>query len=307
VAAKPTGIRILGTGSAYPAQVVTNDDLARLVDTSDEWITSRTGIRSRHIAINETTRFLAATAARAALDAAALDPARISLVICASISAEQIVPALSCYLQRDLGLSEQTLAFDLNAACSGFIYGLITAQRLLDPEGVALVVGSEVLSRLTDYTDRNTCVLFGDGAGAAIIEPATLPFFWTAATRADDEALAVREHILMDGPAVFRFATEALSGRAREVVCRAGRTPAEIDWFICHQANRRIIAHAARQLDLPLERFFMNLATCGNTSAASIPLALDEAIRTGQLRRGQRVVLAGFGGGLTSGAIYLEY
>lgn len=301
------GIRILGTGSAAPTNIVTNDDLARIVDTNDEWIASRTGIRSRRIATDETTLSLALDAARAALANSGVDPQRISLVICASITAEQVLPSLSCYLQRDLGLREDLLAFDLNAACSGFIYSLIAAQRLLSPNGVALIVGAEIMSAITDFTDRNTCVLFGDGAGAAIVEPAPLPFFWATTTCGDDESLMVRSHIHMDGAAVFRFATEALCKRVQEVVEQAGRNLAEIDRFICHQANERILTNAARQLGVPMERFFMNLANFGNTSAASIPLALDEAIRDGQLERGHSVVLAGFGGGLTSGAIYLEY
>ncbi|MDR2587399.1 MAG: ketoacyl-ACP synthase III [Coriobacteriales bacterium] len=301
------GIRILGTGSAAPANIMTNDDFAHIVDTSDEWIISRTGIRSRRIATEETTLSLALDAAHMALDNAGIDPQRISLVICASITAEQMTPALSCYLQRDLGLREDLLAFDLNAACSGFIYSLITAQRLLDPDGVALVVGSETLSSVTDFTDRSTCVLFGDGAGAVVVERAPLPFFWATTVCGDDESLAVRKYIEMDGPAVFRFATDALCKRVQEVVDQVGCSVEEVDRFICHQANERILANAAKQLNVPLERFFMNLADFGNTSAASIPLALDEAIRSKQLERGHSVVLAGFGGGLTSGAIYLEY
>jgi 3-oxoacyl-[acyl-carrier-protein] synthase-3 len=286
---------------------VSNDDLTRIVDTNDEWIRSRTGICERRIATVETTRSLARAAARAALASSAIDPARISLLLCATVTPDQASPSLACFLQRDLGLREQMLAFDLNAACSGFIYALICAQRLLDPEGIALVVGSETLSRRTDFTDRNTCVLFGDGAGAAVLEPAPVPFFWSATACGDDDALSIREHIRMDGQAVFRFATKALAARIREVTEKAGRAVAEIDLFVCHQANRRIITHAARQLAVPLERFFMNLATYGNTSAASVPLALDEAVTGGRLKRGQRVVLVGFGGGLTSGAVYLEY
>jgi 3-oxoacyl-[acyl-carrier-protein] synthase-3 len=302
-----TGIRIRGTGSALPRQVVTNDDLAGIVDTSDEWIVSRTGIQSRRIAIDETTRSLALAAARRALEASEIDRARITLVICATMTADQITPSLACCLQRDLGLREQLLAFDINAACSGFIYALISAQRLLDPGGVALVVGSETLSRVTNFTDRSTCVLFGDGAGAIVVEPAQLPFFWSTTASGNEETLSIREHIRMDGQAVFRFATRALSDRIQEVVKKAGCKLAEIDRFICHQANKRIIARAAQQLNVSMERFYLNLASYGNTSAASIPLALDEAVAGNCLMRGQRVVLAGFGGGLTSGAIYLEY
>jgi 3-oxoacyl-[acyl-carrier-protein] synthase-3 len=286
---------------------MTNKDLEDIVDTSDEWIVSRTGIHSRHIATNETTHSLALAAARNALKTAAVDPARVTLVICATVTADQTTPSLACCLQRDLGLPEQLLAFDINAACSGFIYALISAQRLLDSGGMALIVGSETLSRVVDFTDRNTCVLFGDGAGAVVAEPARLPFFWSTTAHGDENMLSIREHIRMDGHAVFRFASRALSERIQEVVKKAGCTPAEVDRFICHQANKRIIANAARQLDVPIKRFYLNLANYGNTSAASVPLALDEAVAEGYLTRGQRVVLAGFGGGLTSGAIYLEY
>jgi 3-oxoacyl-[acyl-carrier-protein] synthase-3 len=286
---------------------MTNNDLTDIVDTSDEWIISRTGIRERRIAADETTSSLALAAAHGALEAADVDPASVTLVICATITPDQSVPSLACCLQRDLGLGEQLLAFDVNAACSGFIYALITAQHLLGAGGTALVVGSETLSRVTDFTDRNTCVLFGDGAGAVVLEPAPLPFFWTSAASGDGETLSIREHIRMDGQAVFRFATSALSDRIREVVEKAGVELADIDRFICHQANSRIITNASRQLGVPLERFFLNLADYGNTSSASVPLALNEAVREGYLSRGQRVVLAGFGGGLTSGAIYLKY
>jgi 3-oxoacyl-[acyl-carrier-protein] synthase-3 len=301
------GLRIRGTGHAVPKNILTNDMLAQMVDTSDEWIVSRTGIRTRHRATDETVRSLAHDAAAQALAATDIDTKRIGLVLCATVGAEQICPSLACHLQDALALRNDMLAFDINAACSGFIYALITAERLLAPGDCALLVGSEVLSRLTDFTDRRTCVLFGDGAGAAVVEAADLPFFSTTRIQGDDQALAIKKYIEMDGQVVFRFAVEVIIQGIHEVVEHASRTLEEIDLFICHQANERILASAAKRLGVPLERFFMNLSSYGNTSAASIPLALDEAVRAGVLQRGQRIVLAGFGGGLTSGAIYMEY
>ena len=304
-------LRILGLGSAVPEKVLTNDVLARMVDTSDEWIRTRTGITSRHIAQDETTLSLARAAAARALAVSGVEGGRIGVVICATVSSETRCPSLACCLQRDLGLREDLLAFDLNAACSGFIYALITASRLIDEDSYALVVGSEVLSRFIDFTDRGTCVLFGDGAGAAIIAPQTQKeapcVHWVTETKGDDTMLSITDCIRMDGQAVFRFAVETLVRNIRAVVERACLRLEEIDLFVCHQANERIIASAASRLGVPFERFFMNLARYGNTSAASIPLALDEAVSTGALKRGDRVVLAGFGGGLTAGAICLTW
>jgi 3-oxoacyl-[acyl-carrier-protein] synthase-3 len=286
---------------------MTNDMLAEKVDTSNEWIVSRTGIHSRHIAEEETVRSLAVEAARRALDAAGIERDRVSLVICATVQADRPCPALSCYLQSDLGLPTDILAFDLNAACSGFIYALITAQGLLTPGSYALIVGSEVLSRVTDFTDRSTCVLFGDGAGAAVVEGTTAPFHWTSSVRGDDEALTIQKYIEMDGQAVFKFAVEVLAQGIRDVAAKAEVALEDIDRLVCHQANERILTSAAKRLNLPVERFFMNLGEYGNTSAASVPLALDEAVRSGAIEPGQRIILAGFGGGLTSGAIYMDY
>ncbi|MDR1712809.1 MAG: beta-ketoacyl-ACP synthase 3 [Coriobacteriales bacterium] len=337
------GLSILATGSAHPRRVLTNDDLAQMVETSDEWIVSRTGIHSRYVAETETALSLAREAGAQALAAAGYnavsaagftagsaagsgcatgrdsgcdsgrnsgsgaDTDAIKLVLCASITADAAAPSLACYLQRDLGLPSQLLAFDVNAACSGFVYALIAAERLLNEGETALLVGSEVLSHVVDFTDRNTCVLFGDGAGAAVVRKTTGRFEWLARAQGDDVTLSVRDYIRMDGPEVFRFAVEALVSGARQVVEQAGWALADIEHFVCHQANQRIIAAAARRLGLPLERFFVNLARFGNTSAASIPLALDELARSGRLLRGQRLVLAGFGAGLTSGAVCMEY
>ncbi|MCL1847358.1 MAG: ketoacyl-ACP synthase III [Coriobacteriia bacterium] len=305
-------MRIQGTGSAAPAKVLTNNDLAQMVDTSDEWIRTRTGIATRHIAQEETTLSLAMQAAERALDAAlanGVERERIGLVICATVSNEKRCPPLACLLQRDLGLRSNLLAFDLNAACSGFIYALIVAQKLVNRESCALIVGVETLSHLMDFTDRNTCVLFGDGAGAAVVsftEAAdSQPLFWVAEAQGDEDLLYITDFIHMDGQGVFKFAVEALTRSIRAVAAQAQIGLEEVDLFICHQANERIIASAAKRLGIPLERFFMNLERYGNTSAASIPIALDEALAAGALRTGAKTILAGFGGGMTAGAVYL--
>lgn len=301
-------MRILATGSVAPAGVLSNDDLARMVDTSDEWIRSRTGIVRRHVAqAGETTLSLALEASRRALGVAGAQgvrPGQIGLVICATTSSENRCPSLASLLQRDLGLRSNLLAFDLNAACSGFMYAFVTAAQLVGQGSYALVVGSEVLSRLTDFSDRNTCVLFGDGAGAVVMAPSLegAPFYWAAESHGDDEVLSITDYIHMDGQAVFKFAVEALVGNIRSVAGAARLALTDVDHFICHQANERIIAAAAKRLGLPLERFFMNLAHYGNTSAASIPLALDEAVGEGLIHPGDTMIMAGFGGGLTAGA-----
>lgn len=301
-------MRILGTGSATPENVLTNQMLSTMVDTSDEWIIERTGIHTRHIVVDgESALTLARQAAMRALDAACIPTDRIKLVICASVTNELRCPSLACSLQRDLELPEDILAFDINAACSGFIYALITASELLKEDGCALIVGSEVLSRITDYSDRNTCVLFGDGAGAAVIGLCTRPIHWISMAKGDDRALRIDDHIHMDGHFVFKFAVESLVSSIRTVTEKAGLTLADLDLIVCHQANERILASAAKRLGISPERFFLNLAEHGNTSAASVPMALDEVVRTGLVRKGMHVVLAGFGGGLTSGAVAFEW
>lgn len=301
-------MRILGTGSATPENVLTNQMLSTMVDTSDEWIVSRTGIHSRFIAAEDDTALtLARQAAQQALDSAGIPAEKIKLVLCATVTHELRCPSLACCLQRDLGLPNDILAFDINAACSGFIYALITASGLLENGQYALVVGSEVLSRLIDYSDRSICVLFGDGAGAAVVAPSDKPFHWVTTAKGDDRSLLIDDRIHMDGQAVFKFAVEALVESIRAVALKAEIALEDLDLLVCHQANERILASAARRLGIPFERFFLNLAEYGNTSAASVPLALNEAVRSGRLQEGMRVILAGFGGGLTAGAIYMEW
>lgn len=304
-------MRFLGTGSAVPAAILTNDMLATMVDTSDEWIRTRTGIVERRIIKDETIGDLALGAARSACENAVAQAGitydQISVVICATVSNEDRCPSLACCLQRDLGLREDILAFDINAACSGFIYALIVASRFVCEGGYALLVGCETLSRFIDFTDRGTCILFGDGAGAAVVAPSpeatSNDFFWVTEASGDDEILSITDTIHMDGSGVFKFAVEVVVRTVRDVTAKAQMDLEDVDLFILHQANERIIKSAAKRLHIPSERFFMNLSRYGNTSAASIPLALDEALQSGAIQQGSNIVMAGFGGGLTAGAV----
>jgi 3-oxoacyl-[acyl-carrier-protein] synthase-3 len=318
-------LKIISTGSAAPENAVTNEMFSRVIDTSDEWIFSRTGIRSRRISDGDTALSMALDASKRAIASAGISIDDIALVICATVTSEYVTPSLACLLQRDLQLREDILAFDVNAACSGFIYALGVANSLIPPGKYALLVGSEHLSRVTDYSDRATCVLFGDGAGAVIAQKSDGAFEFVSGARGDSDSLYIgamppspnpfadapafspSKRLHMDGQAVFKFAVEVLVKSVREVIARAGRTTEDITHYVCHQANRRIIENAAARLRVPIERFFMNIETRGNTSAASVPIALDELNASGRLRRGDSVVLAGFGGGLTYGAIYLEW
>ena len=312
------GIKLLSTGSALPARSVTNDDLAKLVDTNDEWISSRTGIRSRfHCAGEESHTGLCLAAARQALTRSGISPEQIGVCIVATLSQDCLTPASACILQRELGFPEDTVCFDLNAACSGFVYALHTAQCLLaaTPRKYALVVGAEVLSRLTDFTDRSTCVLFGDGAGAALVEwREDYPSLHAVlGCRGNREALFVPgvgtsqpSYIHMDGQAVFRFAVEALPRCVRQVLEQSGRSLEEVDRFVFHQANQRIIDFAVKKLGIDPAKCTGNIARTGNTSAASVPLLLDELVSSGALVSGQRALCVGFGGGLTWAGALLE-
>ncbi len=304
-------IKIIGTGSSVPAHVLTNDMLSEMVDTNDEWIRSRSGIAERRIAKEETARDLSREAAKKALAAAEADAGitsdQIGVVICATLgNKNNHCPSLSCNIQRDLGLREDILAYDLNAACSGFIYALIAASRFINNDSYALVIGCDIVSQFVDFTDRSTCVLFGDGAGAAVVVPTTnedtQDFFWVTEASGSD-MLKVWEYVHMEGQEVFKFAVEAIVRTARNVTEKAHVALDEVDLFICHQANERILKSAAKRLGVPIERFFMNLDKYGNTSAASIPLALDEALSSGIIKSGSKIVMAGFGGGMTAGAV----
>jgi 3-oxoacyl-[acyl-carrier-protein] synthase-3 len=314
--------RIVGTGSALPARVVTNAELALTMDTSDEWIVSRTGIRQRYIAAEtQTSSDLGAEASRAALAAAGLAADELDLIIVATSTPDYIFPSTACLMQAKLGTSGQ-IAFDVQAVCSGFVYGLATADAFIRAGQAkrALVVGAEVFSRILDWNDRGTCVLFGDGAGAVVLAADERPGILASSLHADGRhsgILSVPGNVCggkvvgspflqMDGQAVFKFAVRVLDEAARETVAKCGLTLADVDWLVPHQANVRILEATARRLGLPLEKVIVTVDRHGNTSAASVPLALDLAIRDGRIRPGQRVMLEGVGGGFTWGASLVQ-
>ena len=310
------GIKLLSTGSALPRRAVTNDDMARIVDTNDEWIATRTGIRSRyHCTEGESHTTLCLAAAKQALERSGIGPEQIGVCVVATLSQDFLTPAAACILQRELGFPEDTVCFDLNAACSGFVYGLHTAQCLLSAAGrkYGLVVGVEALSRITDFTDRSTCVLFGDGAAAAVIRLTDdAPYACVLGARGDTQILRaggageMDRFIHMDGPAVFRFAVDAVPKCIDAVLSQAGMTLSQVDHVICHQANSRIIDYVVRRLKAPPEKFYKNMDRYGNTSAASIPIALDELLEKGLARQGQIALCVGFGAGLTWGGALLK-
>jgi len=310
--------RIVGTGSYLPSRVMTNAEFAVRLDTSDQWIRERTGIVQRHIAEPaQASSDLALEASRAALSAASVKPEEIDLIIVATSTPDFIFPSTACLLQAKLGI-RNCPAFDVQAVCSGFVYALATADSFIR-NGMyrrALVVGSEVFSRILDWNDRGTCVLFGDGAGAVVLSAAERPGLHASVLRADGshaDILSVpgnvcggritgSPYLQMQGSQVFKFAVKVLDEVARETVAAAGMSLSDVDWLIPHQANVRILEATARKLGLPLERLVVTVDHHGNTSAASVPLALDEFVRAGRIREGQRVLLQGVGGGFTWGA-----
>ena len=348
---------ILATGRCLPARVVTNEEISRRVDTSDEWVFSRTGIHERRFCTTETGVDLAEGAARRALERAGIAPEEVGVCLVATFTPHYATPSTACLLQQRLGLREDTVCFDLNAACAGFLYGLKTAHALLDgcARPYALLVSSEVISRVTNMEDRNTCVLFGDGAGAAVLEwneeragilssfivnedditnaltcanafDAPQPFdkdgiSLEAAAAGDpalprtDEEIGTRELVeagrprqvlYMDGPKVFKFAAEAMTTAVRQAVERAGITLDDVACIVPHQANERIIKYAAKKLGRPMDFFQLSIAHTGNSSAASVPMALADAYEQGRIQRGDKVVVVAFGGGFTSGAVVFE-
>jgi 3-oxoacyl-[acyl-carrier-protein] synthase-3 len=321
---------IVGWGMAVPERVMTNDDLARLVDTSDEWIVTRTGIRERRIAgPRETTGSLAIAAANQALECADMTGQEVDMIIVATSTPEHLFPSTASLVQDAIGASRAG-AFDLSAACSGFIYALGVGATMVKCGGykTVLVIGSDTLSRVLNWQDRGTCVLFGDGAGAVLLSGSDLPGGVMSTTLRSDGSGAdmlmipaggsklpatsetVRDNlhtIRMDGRAVYRFATRVVVQSIREVVAEAGLELGQIDAIIPHQANGRIIEAAARGLELPEEKFIVNLDRYGNTSAASIPIALCEAVEDGRVKPNDHVVFAGFGGGLTWGASVIQW
>jgi 3-oxoacyl-[acyl-carrier-protein] synthase-3 len=315
--------RIAGTGSYLPEKVLTNRDLERTVDTSDEWIVARTGIRQRHVAADgEMASDMALCAARRALEAAGIRSEEVGLVLFATTTPDMVFPSTACLLQAKLGVRGGP-AFDLQAVCSGFVYALTTADLFVRSGQCryALVVGAEIYSRILDWNDRSTCVLFGDGAGAVVLAASDSPGVLATRLHADGRyanILAVpgqvcsggirgNPYVTMDGGAVFKFAVRVLADVAEEVLAAADVPLTKVDWLIPHQANVRIIEATAKKLGLPMERVVVTVDRHANTSAASIPLALDEAVRDGRIRRGQHVLLEAVGGGFTWGACLLKW
>jgi len=315
--------RIAGTGSYLPAKVLTNAELATRIDTSDEWVRSRTGICSRHIAApEEQTSDLALAAARQALAAAGIAGSEVDLIVVATTTPDMIFPSTACALQEKLG-ARGGPAFDVQAVCSGFVYALNVADLMVKSGAVrnALVVGAEIYSRILDWNDRGTCVLFGDGAGAVVLAPSATPGILSTHLHADGHyrkilsvpgtvangVVSGTPFLHMDGTAVFKFAVKVLAEVAQEALTANHLTADAIDWLIPHQANIRIMDATLKKLGLPPERMVSTVATHANTSAASIPLALDVAVRDGRIKAGQYIMLVGVGGGFTWGSVLLKW
>lgn len=315
--------RITGTGSYLPSRILTNNELEQIVDTSDEWVYTRTGIRQRHIAAEgENASDLALVASRRAIEAAGIAPADVDLVVVATTTPEMVFPSTACILQAKLGI-RNCPAFDVQAVCSGFIYGLSTADHFMKSGQYRniLVVGAEVYSRILDWKDRSTCVLFGDGAGAVLLSRDKAPGIMSSHLHADGSyagmlsvpgtvrggAAAGRPLLQMEGNTVFRFAVKVLGEVAEEAILANRLQKSDVDWLIPHQANIRIIQATAKRLKLSMEKVVTTVDRHANTSAASIPLALDEAVRDERIRRGQHVLLAGVGGGFTWGSVLVRW
>lgn len=317
-------VKIAGTGSFLPEKVVDNFEIARMVDTSDEWIQTRTGIRTRHIATDETVASMATEAAKRAVENAGITPEEIDLIIVSTVSAEQSLPCVACEVQKSLG-AKGAAALDVNSACSGFItgYQMAAGQIKAGLVKTALVIGSECLSNYVDWTDRGTCILFGDGAGAAILKADCAPedlripcVLHADGSKGDSLTCSIGhgkdkvpydEYYRMDGRAIFKFAVKKVPEVIREVLELSGHRVEEIDYFILHQANKRIIDAIAKRLHQDESKFPMNIMDNGNISSACIPMLLDDMNRKGLLKPGMKLVLAGFGAGLTWGGFYLEW
>ncbi|MDE5855368.1 MAG: ketoacyl-ACP synthase III [Ruminococcus sp.] len=327
------GINILGMGSYLPEQVLTNDDFKKFIDTNDEWIRTRTGIHSRHMAGWEPTWYMGKQAALKAVEKSGIDPKEIGLIITSTITSDFLTPSLASIIQHEIG-AENAAAFDLGAACSGFVYAVDTARRFLQTDDnlkYVLVIATESLSRFIDYNDRSTCILFGDGSAAAVLEKSDkLYSSFLASDGSGARKLFARNvqiapevkieshfndefpekpmhQLFQDGKEVYKFAVKALPKAFRAAAEKINIQTSDIDWFIPHQANIRIIETAAKNLGISIEKFVVTVDHHGNTSSASIPLALYEAIDKGDIKRGQKIALVGFGAGLTYGSIILEY
>jgi len=321
---------ILGTGHSYPQGILTNADLENIVDTTDEWITTRTGIKQRRKAApGEYTSQFAAQASREALERAGMDPMEIDLILCATVTPDQILPSTACLIQAQLG-AHKAAAMDIVAACSGFVYGLSLADAMIRGGQVknVLVIGAEILTRYVDYTDRATCVLFGDGAGAAVVGPTEGDRGILAAKIRSDgryeeqlyapgggtkggftaETIARGDHFFkMKGNEVFKVAVRSMSEISRDVLCQANLKTDDIDLFIPHQANQRITDAVSNMLGVDQSHVYSNIAMHGNTSSASIPIGLDECVETGRVKTGDIVLLSSFGGGFTWGSLFMRW
>lgn len=317
--------RIIGTGSCLPKTIVTNDDLSKIMDTSDEWISSRTGIRERHLVKEETTAALSITAAKRALENAGVTAKELDMIIVGTVSGDHVTPSTACEVQAGIG-AVNAVAFDINAACSGFLFSLHTAMAYMKSGlcKTALVIGAETLSKIMDWSDRSTCVLFGDGAGAAVVRAdevgitafdqgsdGTKGMVLACPNRTNNNPLIETDKSLgytrMDGQEVYKFAVTAVPSSIQRVLEEARLTPEDIKYFLLHQANIRIIQSVAKRLKTDLDKFPISLDHCGNMSAASVPVLLDEVNRKGMLQKGDKLILSGFGGGLTWGTCLLEW
>jgi 3-oxoacyl-[acyl-carrier-protein] synthase-3 len=321
---------ILGTGHSYPEGILTNADLAKIVETSDDWITSRTGIKQRRKAApDEYTSLFAVRAAQQAIERARLDPADIDLLLCATVTPDQILPSTGCIIQAELG-ANNAAAMDIVAACSGFLYGLSLADSMIQTgqSRYVLVIGAEILTQYVDYTDRQTCVLFGDGAGAAVIGPVDQSRGILATKIKSDgryeeqlyspgggtrrrpsaETLAAGDHFFkMKGNELFKVAVRSMAEISREVLETSGLSAEDVDLFIPHQANQRITEAVANKLDVDIDKVYSNIAVHGNTSSASIPIALDECVEAGRVKEGDLVLMSSFGGGVTWGSVLMRW
>ncbi|MBO5474731.1 MAG: ketoacyl-ACP synthase III [Lachnospiraceae bacterium] len=318
--------RIIGTGSCLPANVVTNDDLSKIMDTSDEWISSRTGIRERHLAKEETTASMSVEAAKRAMENAGVTAEEIDLIILGTVSADYVTPSCACEVQAAIG-AKNAVAFDINAACSGFMFALHIANAYIQ-SGIyrtALIIGAETLSKIMDWNDRSTCVLFGDGAGAAVVRADENTGFLAFDLGSDGsrgmvlaglnrtnnnplvETSKELQYVHMDGQEVYKFAVTAVPASLHKVLEDAGISAEEIDYFALHQANIRIIQSVAKRLKVSEDKFPISLDHCGNISAASVPILLDEMNKNGLLKPGMKIALSGFGGGLTWASAVVEW
>lgn len=320
--------RIIATGAYAPEQVITNDDLSKIMDTSDEWIRTRSGISQRRLSSGENTSHMAIKVGEQILKNAGVKPEDIELLIIASVTPDYTVPSVACMVQKEMGLVN-AVAFDITAACAGFIYGICVADKFIKC-GVyknAIVIGAEILSKIMDWTDRSTCVLFGDGAGGVYLEASqtdgilceeigsdgasyealTAGYISPANAFNDVEPLKGMDFVNMDGRGVFKFATKTVSKSILRVIEKAGISKEEITYVVPHQANIRIVEMIAQKTGIPMEKFYMNIDRYANTSSASIPIALNEMNEKGLLKRGDKLLIAGFGGGLTWGSMYLTW